>query len=66
MNESQEQLYQDLRKWADSKGNWLFVRHLDWYYEYWKLRELPVEIINQKPVKPVHREEVKQLTGVMK
>ena len=49
MNESQEQLYQDLRKWADSRGNWVFCRDLEIYFEYLKQRE--TEVIDQKPVR---------------
>ena len=51
MNESQEQLYQDLRKWADSRGNWNFVRDLEIYYTFLNQRE--IEIINQEPVRPL-------------
>ena len=53
MTADQQQLYQDLREWADKKGNWVFVEHLDWYYNYLKRQEQPAEIINQKPVIPL-------------
>ena len=53
MNESQEQLYHDLLAHADAKGNWLFRRHLKWYYDYLSRQELPVEVIEQKSVRPL-------------
>ena len=53
MTESQEKLYHDLRNWADKKGNWVFVKNLDLYYNYLSRQELPVEVIEQKSVRPL-------------
>ena len=53
MTKDQEKLYSDLLKHAASKGNWLFCYWLELYFAYLKRQELPVEEIEQKPVRPL-------------
>jgi len=40
MTEDQEKLIADLLEWADSRGNWVFVKWLGLYYELLKQREI--------------------------
>jgi hypothetical protein len=61
MTHDQDKIIADLTEWADSRGNWVFVRDLGIYYEFLKLREIGEEKSGiQKPVKPVQGQEGEQ------